>query len=61
MMQADPGFSSSSKVSFRRSFSDDLGGRISMFDRGQPAKRCVGAALIVIPPPSLDPGPGVPQ
>ena len=46
-------------VSFRRSFGRDLGRGSSIFDRGQPAKRGVRTALVIVPPPGIDLGSGV--
>lgn len=48
-------------MSFRRSFGRDLGRGSSIFDRRQPAKRCVRTALVVVSPLGLDLGSGVLQ
>ena len=46
----DPfGFSYKLKVSSRRAFGGNLGRGSSLFDRRYPAKRCVRAALVMVP------------
>jgi hypothetical protein len=48
-------------MSFRRSFSGDLGRGSSIFDPRETAKPRVRAALIIVAPPSLDLSPSIAQ
>ena len=56
-----PGFSSTFRVSSRRSFGGFLGHRRSVFVWRHPAKRRVRTALVVVPSPRFDIGSGVGQ
>ena len=61
LILGSPGFSSSLRVSFRRSFGGLLDHRRSVFNRRHPSKPDVRTALVVISSPRLDLGPGVGQ